>query len=150
VDSYRHYIYDVLPQLQKFRSSWFNASLVGFWTKLFDPCTLEERIEPLYRSAAAAQIAIVATWLGIGTVLARSALRARTRVQLDHAFGIAITGMLLLTPTTWDHAFLLLLLPVTLLCLDPPRSEAGRLLLFAALITLWFWQKPLCNAIVPG
>ena len=149
-ESYRYYVQDVVPRLHKFRTSWFNASLLGFWTKLFDPATREERVEPLYRSAAAARVAILASWLGVLAVLTASVRRAQTRVQFDHAFGVATTGMLLLSPITWDYAFLLLLVPATLLWVDPPRSEAGKLLLILALAGLWFWQKPLCSLMIPG
>jgi hypothetical protein len=77
-------------------------------------------------------------------------LRARSRTQLDHAFGAAVTGMLLLSPITWDYAFLLLMVPVAVLWVDPPRSELAKLLLVAALAALWFWQKPVCQAVIPG
>jgi hypothetical protein len=149
-ETYRAYIQDVLPQLEKFRTSWFNASLVGFWTKLFNPDTREEHVEPLWRSAAAAWAGVLASWLAVVAAVSWSVRRARTRTQLDHAFGAAVTGMLLLSPITWDYAFLLLLVPVAALWLDPPRSEPTKLLLILSLAALWFWQKPLCQVVIPG
>jgi hypothetical protein len=149
-ETYRTYLQDVLPQLETFRTSWFNASLVGFWTKLFNPATREEHVEPLWRSAVVARAGILVSWLAVVAAVAWAARRAGSRVQRDHAFGAAVTGMLLLSPITWDHSFLLLLVPVAVLCVDPPRSEAVKLLLMAALAALWFWQKPLCHAIIPG
>ncbi len=149
-ETYRAYIQDVLPQLEKFRTSWFNASLVGFWTKLFNPATREEHVEPLWRSAAAAWAGVLASWLAVVAAVSWSVRRARTRTQLDHAFGAAVTGMLLLSPITWDYAFLLLLVPVAALWLDPPRSEPTKLLLILSLAALWFWQKPLCQVVIPG
>jgi alpha-1,2-mannosyltransferase len=149
-DTYRTYVQDVLPQLEKFRTSWFNASLVGFWTKLFNPATREEHVEPLWRSAAAARAGIVLSGMVVVAAVAWAVRRAVNRAELDHAFGAAVTGMLLLSPITWDYAFLLLLVPVAVIWRDPPRSEAAKLLLITALAALWFWQKPLCHAIIPG
>jgi hypothetical protein len=148
--AYRDYARDVLPQLGSFRSSWFNSSLVGFWTRLFDPATQEEHVEPLWRSAAAARAGILISWAAVTASVTWVVLRAWTRRALDHAFGLAVTGMLLLSPTTWDHGFLLLLLPVAVLGVDPPRSCGARLGLITALAALWLWQKPFCHAVIPG
>jgi hypothetical protein len=149
-ETFRAYVQEVLPQLEKFRSSWFNASLVGLWTRLFNPATREEHVEPLWRSAAAARAGILVSWMAVGAAVAWAIGRAGSRGQIDHAFGAAVTGMLLLSPITWDYGFLLLLLPVAVLWRDPPRSEAAKLLLVVALAALWFWQKPVCDAIIPG
>jgi hypothetical protein len=150
LETYRAYVQEVLPQLEKFRTSWFNASLVGFWTKLFDPATREERVEPLWRSSAAARAGILVSWSAVVAAVAWAVRRAESRVQLDHALGAAVAGMLLLSPVTWDYGFLLLLLPVAALWRDPPPSAAAKLLLVLTLAALWFWQKPVCDAIIPG
>jgi hypothetical protein len=146
---YPVYVQNVLPRLETCRSSWLNASLVGFWTKLFNPATYEERVEPLWRSIVATRAGIIASWLAVVAVVSWSVRRARNRVQLDHAFAVAVTGMLLLSPTAWPHSFLLLLVPVAVLWVDPPESLAARLVLIAAVAALWLWEKPL-HAIVPG
>jgi hypothetical protein len=149
-ETYRIYIQEVLPQIEKFRTSWFNASLVGLWTKLFNPATSEEHVEPLWRSVTAARTGILLSWVVVVGAIACVLRQAHTRAQRDHAFGVAVTGMLLLSPVTWDHGFLLLLVPVALLLHDPPASEAAMLSLVASLVALWFWQKPLCQALIPG
>jgi Glycosyltransferase family 87 len=150
LETYRAYIQDVLPNLKTFSSSWFNASLVGFWSRLFDPDTPVQHVEPLWRSAMAAQAGILVSWIAVLAVLARNARRAQTRTGLDHAFGSAITGMLLLSPITWDYAFLLLLVPVAVLWANPPRTERAKILLLTASAGLWFWQKPFCHILIPG
>jgi hypothetical protein len=58
--------------------------------------------------------------------------------------------MLLLSPITWDYGFLLLLVPLAVLYVDPPASEAAKLLLVVAVAALWLWQKPVCELIIPG
>jgi hypothetical protein len=35
--AYADYVRDVLPEIEWFRVGWNNASLLGFWSKLFDP-----------------------------------------------------------------------------------------------------------------
>ena len=35
--TYRDYLVDVLPQVAAYRSSWGNASVAAFWSRLFDP-----------------------------------------------------------------------------------------------------------------
>jgi hypothetical protein len=150
LESYRAYIQDVMPHLKTYSSSWFNASLVGFWSRLFDPDTRVQHVEALLRNPAATRAGIAISWGAVLAVLVRNARRARTRIELDHAFGSAITGMLLLSPITWDYAFLLLLVPVMVLWTDPPRPEAAKLLLVIATAALWFWQKPICDILVPG
>jgi hypothetical protein len=149
-EAFTTYVRQVLPRLDEFRSSWFNASLVGFWTKLFNPDTLEAHVQPIWRSWPAAQVGIALSWFAVAATLAWSIRKANKRIQLDHAFGVAVTGMLLLSPITWDYAFVLLLLPLAVLSVDPPRSEAGKVMLVAAIGALWFWQKPICQMAVPG
>jgi hypothetical protein len=144
------YTRDVTPRLEQFRSSWFNASLVGFWTKLFDPATLQQHVEPLWRSATVARAGILFSGMAVVAILGWSVQRAKTRLQLDHAFGVAVTGMLLLSPITWDYGFLLLLVPLAVLVVDPPVSEPGKLIMLAAAASLWLWQKPICEIMVPG
>jgi hypothetical protein len=144
------YVRDVVPRLEQFRSSWFNASLVGFWTKLFNPATAEEHVEPLWRNAMAARAGILASALAMSACLAWSVRQAKSRLQFDHAFGVAVTGMLLLSPITWDYAFLLLLVPAAILLVDPPRTEFAKLLLVVSLASLWLWQKPACEIAIPG
>ena len=45
--AYRDYYWDVLPRVAEFRGYWLNASLVGFWIKVFDPLPIMTAIEPL-------------------------------------------------------------------------------------------------------
>ena len=145
---YLTYVRDVLPRLESFRSSWFNASLVGFWTRLFNPATLEEHVEPLWRSSAAARTGIVVSWIAVVAAVTWSVRRARTRIHLDHAFGASVTGMLLCSPITWDHSFVLLLVPIAVLWVNLPGFGVAKLLLIISLAALS--QEPLCRVIIPG
>jgi hypothetical protein len=45
-EAYRSYAVDVLPSLERYQDEWANVSLVGLWTKLFNP----QRIDTLGES----------------------------------------------------------------------------------------------------
>src|SRR5581483_8289587 len=67
----------------------------------------------------------------------------RTPRQRDLVWGMALVGMLLVSPITWDHYFLALLLPVMLLWNGLPQSRASRWVFGISLAALWM------NSIVP-
>jgi hypothetical protein len=145
------YFHDVLPRLATDRSSWYNASLVGFWTRLFDPATAIQHVLPLWRSGTALRVAVLVSVLAVITTVARVVRSAATRAALDHAFGLAVTGMLLVCPITWDHSFVLLLFPISMVLYDPPPSEIAKLLLIVSLAAIWFGgQRLVCALGIPG
>jgi len=148
---YRVYFQELLPKLAPVRSSWYNASLVGFWTRLFDPATAEVHVLPLWRSGMALRVAVLLSGLAVIITVARVVRSAKTRTALDHAFGLAVTGMLLVSPMTWDHSLLLLLLPISILLHDPPPSEVAKALLAVSVGAIWFLgQRLVCDRLIPG
>jgi hypothetical protein len=150
LEVYRTYIDDVLPRVSEFRGGWRNASLTGFWIKLFDPPANEIRVQPLWRSAAIARLGTIATCAPILMALAWIVRRAATRTEQDLAFGLALTAMLLVSPIVWDHYLLLLPIPITAIWRGLPRSCAARML-FAAILGA-FWSSPALvqNLMIPG
>jgi hypothetical protein len=151
VDTFRGYIDDAMPQVQRLQSSWINVSIPGFWVRLFDPQNPLDHVQPLWRSPMLARSATWACGLLVVIVLGLVTRRARTRTEQDRAFGLSVTSMLLVSPITWHHYFLLLLLPVTLLWLSLPRTGSARAA-FLALFTVLFFINPiqLADAFVPG
>jgi hypothetical protein len=148
---YRVYFQELLPKLAPVRSSWYNASLVGFWSRLFDPATAEVHVLALWRSGMALRAAVLLSGLIVIITVVRIVRSADTRYSRDHAFGLAVTGMLLISPITWDHSLLLLLLPISILLHDPPRSEVAKGLLVVALGAIWFLgQRLVCAWLIPG
>jgi hypothetical protein len=135
LDTWPVYFTEVVPVTKEFASAWPNASLVGWWLKLFDPSSVWPMVRPT-PIVAERSIALA------GAALSGLALTGwlwycirRTGGDRDVGFAAATVIMLLVSPTTWDHYFLLLALPVTVLgC----RLPAGwpRLVLVSALITL--------------
>jgi hypothetical protein len=148
---YWTYFHDMVPKLATGQSSWYNASLVGFWTRLFDPETAVEHVLPLWRSGMALRVAVLLTALAVMATVAWVVRSANTRAALDHAFGLAVTGMLLVAPLTWDHSVVLLLLPISILLHDPPRSEIAKVMLVVSLAAIWFAvHRLVCAWLIPG
>jgi Glycosyltransferase family 87 len=148
---YRVYFEELLPKLAPVRSSWYNASLVGFWTRLFDPATAEVHVLPLWRNGMVLRGAVLLSGLFVIMTVTRAIRSADTRDALDHAFGLTVTGMLLVSPITWDHSLLLLLLPISFLLHDPPPSEVAKVLLVVSLGAIWFLgQRLVCDRLIPG
>jgi hypothetical protein len=150
-ETYRVYFREILPNLAAVRSSWYNNSLIGLWTKLFDPATAEEHVLPLWRSAVALRVGASLSVFAVTASLAWVTWGAKTRAALDHAFGVAVTGMLLVSPMTWDHSLLLLVIPIAVLMYDQPRSEMAKALLVLSLTALWvIGQRWICDRLIPG
>jgi Glycosyltransferase family 87 len=151
VESYRSYIEDVLPRVSEFRGKWNNASLGGFWIKLFDPPSVKDtRVEALYQSKWLARFGILSSYTAVVVALTRIVRRAATPAQQDVAFGLSIIAMLLVSPITWDHYLLLLLIPIAATWIHLPRSPLPRVVFAATLVALWSPPLIVQHFIVPG
>jgi Glycosyltransferase family 87 len=137
--TYPYYITSVMPRFSIFRYLWYNQSLVGFWTKLFDPAiqTPWMRITPILNSHLLALVMIGVSCVAVTAIVALVSWRARTQPAADMAFGLALTGMLLLTPIVWDHYTLMLALPLAVLWCQLPQSEPVRWTFYGATGILW-------------
>ncbi len=139
-EAYRTYLTEVLPQAaQRYRLAWLNLSLAAFWAKLFDPPGIRFgiHITPLLASRFLAHAAFVASALAITAAVAFCAARARSRRDGDLAFGLALVGMLLVSPITWEHSLLLLPLPLAVLWKRLPPSLPALGVYGVAVILLW-------------
>jgi hypothetical protein len=83
-------------------------------------------------------------------ILSQAIRRAETKAQRDHAYGLTITAMLLVSPITWDHYFLLLLQPIATLWVCLPRNLVIRGSFLVVLVCLWTWAYPLYQLLIPG
>jgi hypothetical protein len=148
VGAYRDYVFNVMPALVVMQSSAYNASLVAFWKKLFDSPGVG--FLPVHEWAhwpAVALIGLVLSAIAIIAAIAVSHRRARDREGVDLAFAAVILGMVLLSPITWPHGFLILLLPLVLLArrLDGQHVAASLafvccLFLLTARPTWWLFR----------
>jgi hypothetical protein len=138
-ETYSYYIMSVMPRFSVFRYVWYNLSLVGFWSKLFDPAleTPWMHITPLVHSPLLALVMIGVSFVAVVAVVVRISRRARSQPAADMAFGLALIGMILLTPIVWDHYTLLLALPLAVLWRQLPPSEPIRWVFLTATAILW-------------
>lgn len=127
-ESYVTYGRTVLPDVSStFQTYWGNVSLQGYWPKLFDRGTsfFHTSVGAVYRSPTLARVGMVLSCLAVLGLWARAVVRARSRCEQDNAFGLSLVAMLLVSPITWDHYFLLLIFPwLRIWELLPPRWPA--------------------------
>jgi hypothetical protein len=141
--TFPEYALHVVPRLSKYHSYWVNVSLVGFCFKLFDASA--KQTIPLIFSPEAARVGALLGVAAVTVIVIGIARTARSRKAQDHLFGVTVMAMLLVSPITWSHYFLLLLLPVFLLWRDLPDSGASRIIFSVSLILMWlpiftFWK----------
>lgn len=109
--AYVTYFTRVLPDVERWRLSGLNASWHGFWLRLF---ALEgSRFVPLVSSPGTANLLAALGCVVVSAAAARAAWRADMQHQQSRAWGTCMAAMLLCSPITWDHYFVLLLLPWT-------------------------------------
>lgn len=141
-EAFRDYGKEVLPAVAQWRSDPANCSLPGLCNKLFNPGTKNFRIEPHFHSPLLASSLTAICYAIVLLPVARATWRARSREEGDRAFALTLTAMLLLSPITWDHYFLLLMLPLALLWkqLPPPGPARWALLGIVALMWIQHWR----------
>jgi len=121
-DAFHDYATVVLPWNKDFRILGYNISIAGLWHKLFHPIQ-GEMIEPLWPSLAVARWGTLLSNLAITLIVATVVHRARTLTERDLAFATTVTAMLLVSPVTWDHSLLLLLVPIAVIARSAEKSR---------------------------
>jgi glycosyl transferase family 87 len=142
IEPFWTYLFAVVPQTS--RADWHNLSLCGLWFKLFDnfkylpPIDVHPLLSSPGLALASTLTSVAAMGLGLGLLVRRLGARGDT----DGAFGIAIIGMLVVSPITWDHYLMLLMLPITILWQRLPKRTNAKQILVVLLIVLSIhpWQ----------
>ncbi len=121
LDTYRAYFGDVLPTIAKYRGACHNLSVCGVWYKLFVPLPHWMPVDfvPAVPHPFAAACAYLASAGLVVFLLSRTVLRSPNDVNLS--LSGSILAMLLVSPITWDHYLLVLLLPIGVLWRRLPR-----------------------------
>lgn len=142
-DAYRSYFLEVLPRTCHWRSEWSNLSLSGIWFKLFGAAVqgAPMEIQPLVHAPALALVGVCITLLVVTAILALRARQLRPEQDWDLLYALTMIGMLLVSPITWDHYLLLLVLPVAVLWQRLPRGGIGReaVVLLLAVLSIKVW-----------
>ena len=118
----------------RYGGAWTNLSVSAFWLRLFDPA-LSSGVVPLADAPLVGKALAAVARLAIVVAVVLAAWRARSPGRLDRAFAAAVVGMILVSPLSWSHSLVLLVVPVGVLLRDT-RGPA-RWLLFACLVVLW-------------
>jgi hypothetical protein len=147
-EPYWDYFGKVIPHLGMYRDVWLNCSLNGYWHKLFD--SRSGHTIPLWQAPAVAAAGTVASCALVVAVVAFLTRRARTRPAQDLAFCLAINGMLLVSPITWEHSSLLLALPFLVLWQRARHDGPLKLALQVLVIVLSIDAKTLWKLTLPG
>jgi len=131
-DAFRTYAFEIVPIVERENlSSWLNASLPGFFMRMFAPDEAH-RILPLFAAPGLGRVLAAVSQLGaLATTAWVSFRRSRER-----AFAVACAAMMLIGPLTWAHSFLMLAVPVALLAARIPAG-GGRTALLACLAVMW-------------
>ena len=142
------YVADVLPTTGRFSDLWLNASLGGYWSKLFH--TPSGHVMPLLSSPT---IAYGLTLASSGVVIAAVSQRVRVAESMadhDRAFALAVIGMLLVSPITWDHNLLLLIPSLALIWKTTPATAFNRTFLIGVIALLAINPGVVWRALIAG
>jgi hypothetical protein len=99
-----------------------NASLTSFSTRLF---VGSDEVEPLVRWPAADLPARALLYTGALAVFAAALWRRRAAPDLAGEYSLFVSAMVLLSPLSWEHAYIFLLLPYGYLW-QRARAEGWR------------------------
>ncbi len=140
---HREYFGEVLPVTARYRQHWLNLSAPGLWYKLLDPArpSYEIIVHPLVSSPWLALVASGLTAAIVLGLLAYLFTRSRYRTDEDACFALGLVSMLIVSPITWDHYFLLLLLPIALVWQRLPPLELCQWTFAGVLLVLWLKPK---------
>ena len=117
-----------------------NASLTGLFGRLL---TDGAWVRPLVAAPTLASWLVWLASLGFVVALARHTLaRPAVSDHDDKTFSLALVAMLLISPLTWAHLFVVLILPFGLLLRDRLRGEAGSRLVMGAVVVLVLLSLP--------
>ena len=145
------YLVEVLPSLNQWQSHASNISLIGFWSKLFDPIPGGPiAILPVWHSHVLARVGGL---LSCGAALAATIvviLQARKRSDLDLAFGLLVTTTLLVSPLTWEHYLVLLILPIAIMWVHLAESGPIKWIWALFVIALFPPQGLIWKHLIPG
>lgn len=136
-DCYHDYFFEILPRTAEWRTSWHNFSLPAVSFKLFEagkyfpPIT----VRPLLENSAVAWASALVSLAVLTAIVGRAVVRFGSHGDTDRAYSLTIIAMLLASPITWDHYFLILALPLAVIW---PRLTRGRReILILLLAVLW-------------
>lgn len=108
---FRDYLHTGFVSAASFRGAFTNASLPGLWIKLFYPTGYYGPQSSLLTVPWLAHALTLMSCLCISCFTYYYSALAKTREAEISAYGLILIGMLLLSPVTWEHYYVICLLP---------------------------------------
>jgi hypothetical protein len=134
VSNHIDYVLKAAPSVSHHVAFWHNHSLPGFWRKLFNPG--RPNITPLWRSSALEWIALAGSWSVVILLLWQAARTERHDPGGLATFSLTMVAIVLMAPVTWNHYFLMLLLPIAWLHSRIPSFSWTRLCFLFCVVLL--------------
>ena len=151
VDAIRDYLLVVMPQANRFSDTWPNASLLGFLSRLLDG-SFGQSTPLMHWPQVARAIWLATSIFGVARTW-RVTARERSPQNHDLNFSAWIGLMLLVSPITWDHYFLLAVLPLVALWRHSSTTDLPSpkvFLVCATLLLVVLSPYTVWKFIVPG
>lgn len=131
-------------ELERWRSNWSNASVVGYFARLFHP---DGNTVPVIASPLLAQVATLAATACVIALTVGCCVRDRRDV--DRGFALTITAAMVMSVVTWQSYFVVLLLPLAVALSRLPGERRGWL---ATLALTWLLmdvpERQLCGFVL--
>ncbi|HPM80091.1 MAG TPA: glycosyltransferase family 87 protein [Candidatus Anammoximicrobium sp.] len=164
VGAYESYVSDVVPSLRQFQPWWPNCSVWGWCAKVFAPGSPADAFEaelpgppgnavqgqvtvidslpvfptvPLHENFLLARGLPALLVLLLLVALAQAARHLKGTREGDIGFALAVTVMLLVSPITWPHYFLVLLPAWVLVWTTVTSSNLSRAAFLILSLLLW-------------
>lgn len=148
------YVMTVLPAVQDQRNNWGNVSVLAFWDHIFGEPTgsiLPWRALPDWGRALGlvSAVAIIGWSLWLTWKDRRDSETERV-TAVDRSFSALLIAMTLCAPLSWQHGFVLLLIPLAVLWRMVPAWSWQRVGLVAVVLALWLPARWTWDVVIPA
>jgi len=145
IKTYSYYVLIVIPEVQWHRNAWDNASLTGFFGKLFQSPVVRlsqwSTTLPIINAPYLARTLSFVFSFTIVLLASYMASKSFSPRSSDSSYSLFLVATILVSPISWCHYFLLLVLPVAVALVFYPKtrclSYVSALLLYSDTSLLW-------------
>jgi alpha-1,2-mannosyltransferase len=137
MEAFTEFVKRALPEVRQYRGTFPAVSVHGLWWKLFDKGSYASEFIELCHWPALARWGAAGSTLIVLAVYLTSAWKARAHDDDGRLFGLSVTTMLLVAPSSWIHSQILLVIPVAVLAWALPGPGLAAWMFRAAVILIW-------------
>ncbi|MCL6501079.1 MAG: DUF2029 domain-containing protein [Pirellulales bacterium] len=148
LDTHYQYAWEVVPRVHEWRAGWGNLSVLGWWSRLFDPGTKGGLVTPMVYNPWLAKAGNYVTASLLVGAACWIAWRARTPQARELSLGLFVVTMLLISPVCWPHYLLMLVLPAAQVWSS--ISESRLVVLGVVVLLLPVWWPPILVGFLSG